>query len=121
MHCYNELLVFTIQVIKNCIRYSLVYESHAGIHRFLCFFSLGQGFVRGGEKFLVPSRGATRGHEYPFGEQRRGEHPALVEPLQRVRRGVVQLFRRERRYFDGRRRRSFDHASDRRRLIGCKS
>lgn len=90
--------------------YSLVYESHTGVHGFLRLFSLGQGLVGGREKFLVPSRGAARGYQYPFGEQWRDQHPSLVEPLQRVRRRDIQLFRSERRYGDGRGRWSTDHA-----------
>lgn len=84
-----KIKIQNINARKVCAVYSLVYESNAGVHRFLRLFSLGQGFVGGRKKFLVPSRRTARRHEYPLGEQRVGEHPSLVEPLQRVFRGEV--------------------------------
>lgn len=60
---------------------SLVHESHAGVHGLLCLFPLGERLVGGREEFLMPRGGTARGHENPFGEQGRDQHPALVEPL----------------------------------------
>lgn len=113
-----------IRIYINYVICSLVYEPHTGVHGFLGLFPLGEGLVGGREELLVPSRGAAGGHQYPFREQRCDEHASLVESLQSVCRGHVQLFRRKGRYVDGRRWRCPDHTCNRRcsrrlLVVGC--